>query len=318
MSKEIDNFFSDKMGDEITKELKAKRKKYNSKLITKAIALTLAILMILGLLVNVVSDKVLQESFHKQSAIFYKEYTVMHPTEYIGERKYLETGLFKSLTFFNIGKVIGGRVVDSGTETLVSGLQFGKVGSVYLDYKDYYIDQDISKRSYNTNGLRELNFMLPYVNYENVINDFKYLDQIDNDKYVEMVISFDKEYSYEEVNKNFDSNKVSFYWINISRDEAKVNYEENKGYLTENEVMGIKSITANGKVITDKSERLKEYKEAITYLKDNKYKGIIEDVDENYTNISGIVVQGTSDELKELKDNIMIKHAILGNVVDSF
>lgn len=290
MSKEIDNIFSDKMADEITKELKAKRKKYNSKLISKTIALTLAILMILGLLVNVVSDKVLQYSFEKQSSIFYKEYTVMHPTEYIGERKYLETGLFKSLTFFNIGKVIGSKVVGGGTKTLVSGLQFGKVGSVYLDYKDYYIHQDITRRDYNTNGLRELNFMLPYVNYENTINDFKYLDQIDDDKYVEMIISFDKEYSYEDVNKRFDSNKISFYWVDISSDEAKVNYEENKAYLTESEVIGIKSLTANGKIITD----------------------------ENYTNISGIVIQATADELQELKDNPMIRYAILGNIVDKF
>ena len=40
--------------------------------------------------------------------------------------------------------------------------------------------------------------------------------------------------------------------------------------------------------------------------------------DENYTNISGIVIQGTADELKEIENNPMIKHAILGNIVDKF
>ena len=34
--------------------------------------------------------------------------------------------------------------------------------------------------------------------------------------------------------------------------------------------------------------------------------------------MSGIVIQGTDDELKEIKDNPMIKHAILGNIVDKF
>ena len=31
---------------------------------------------------------------------------------------------------------------------------------------------------------------------------------------------------------------------------------------------------------------------------------------------SGIVVQGTAKDLKEIKENPMIKHAILGNILD--
>ncbi len=318
MSKEIDNIFSDKKSDEITKELKYKRKKYNFKLILKTITSTLLILIVLAVLLNILSDKVLKNSFNKQSSIFYEEYTIMHPTEYIGESSYLETGLFKSLTYYDIGKVIGSRVIDAGVRNLVSGVQFGLVGVVHYNNKENDIDNDITNRLYNTNGLRKLNFMLPYVNYENTINDFKYLEEIDDSKYVEMVISFDKEYLYEEVNKSFDSDKISFYWIDASTDSEKVYYKEDKIYLTENEVMGIKSITADGKKINDESERLNKYKQAIIYLEDNKYSGIIESMDENYTNISGIVMQGTAKELKEIKENTMIKHAILGNILDKF
>lgn len=318
MSKEIDNIFSDKKSDEITKELKYKRKKYNSKLILKTITSTLLILIVLAVVLNILSDKVLKNSFNKQNSIFYEEYTIMHPTEYIGESSYLETGLFKSLTYYDIGKVIGSRVIDAGVRNLVSGVQFGLVGVVHFNNKEDDIDNDITNRIYNTNGLRKLNFMLPYVNYENTINDFKYLEEIDDSKYVEMVISFDKEYLYEEVNKSFDSDKISFYWIDASTDSEKVYYKEDKIYLTENEVMGIKSITADGKKINDESERLNKYKQAIIYLEDNKYSGIIESMDENYTNISGIVMQGTAKELKEIKENTMIKHAILGNILDKF
>lgn len=316
MSKEIDDIFSDKNSDEITKELKAKRRKYNSKLIAKTISLTIVILMVLGIILNILSDKVLKYSFDKQSSIFYEEYTIMHPSEYIGERRYLETGLFKSLTFFDIGKVVKNKVINAGTRNLVSGIQFGSVGYTYPDNKDYNLEEDITKRSYSTNGLRELSFMLPYVNYKSTINDFKYLDEIDENKYVEMVLSFDKEYSYEDVNKNFDSNNISFYWVDMSNDEQKAYYKEEKGYLNENEVVGIKSITSSGKLILDKNERLSEYKEAITYLNDNKYRGITEIGDGNYTKVSGIVVQGTADELKVLKESPMIKHAVLGSIVD--
>ncbi len=318
MSKEIDDIFSDKNSYEITKELKEKRRRYNAKIIGKSISLTIAILLVLSLFFNILSDKVIQHSFHKQSSIFYKEYTIMHPAEYIGERSYLETGLFKSLTFFQIGKSVKEKIISAGTRSLVGGIQAGNIGGIYPEYKDYTLEEDLAKRSYNTNGLRELCFMLPYVNYKNNINDFRYLDQIDNNKYIEMVLSLYKEYSYQDVNKNFESSNISFYWIDISKDEEKSYYQEEKAYLNENEVIGIKSITGEGKFISDEGERLNQYKEAIEYLNDNKYKGITEIGNGNYTNISGIVVQGTSDELKELKDNPIIKHALLGNIVDKF
>ncbi|MCF0149432.1 MAG: anti sigma factor C-terminal domain-containing protein [Clostridium sp.] len=318
MNKEIDDIFSDKNDDEITKELKKKRKRYNSKLITKSISLTMAILLVLGLILNVVSDKVIERSFHKQSSIFYNEYTIMHPSEYIGERRYLETGLFKSLTFFDIGKVVKEKVISAGTRNLVSGIQFGSVGGIYPEHRNYTLEEDLAKRSYNTNGLRQLCFMLPYVSYKNDINDFRYLDEIDNNKYIEMVLSFDKEYSYEDVNKSFGSDNISFYWIDMSTDEQKSYYEDEKAYLTENEVIGIKSITGEGKLIVDENGRLIQYREAIAYLKDNKYRSHIEIRDGSYTNISGVVVQGTAEELKKLESNSMIKHAILGNIVDKF
>jgi len=133
-----------------------------------------------------------------------------------------------------------------------------------------------------------------------------------------MVLSFDKEYSYEDINKNFNSSNIYFYWIDMSNDEKKSYYEMEKSYLNENEVIGIKSITGEGEFISDEIERLNEYKEAIAYLEDNKYRNTIEISDINYNKISGIVVQGTANELKELRDNSMIKHAVLGNIVDKF
>lgn len=318
MSKEIDNIFSDKNSQEITKELREKRRRYNSKLIAKSISLTMAILIVLGLVLNVVSDKVIETSFNKQSLIFYKEYTIMHPSEYIGERRYLETGLFKSLTFFDIGKVVKDKVINAGTRNLVSGVQVGNIGGIYTEDRYYSLEESLTKRSYNTNGLRQLCFMLPYVNYKNNINDFRYLNEIGNNKYIEMVLSFDKEYSYEDVNKSFGSDNISFYWIDMSTDKEKSYYQEEKSYLNENEVIGIKSITGEGNLIVDENERLNQYKEAIAYLKDNKYRSTTEIGDGGYTNISGIVVQGTADELKNLESNSMIKHAILGNIVDKF
>lgn len=318
MSKEIDNLFSDKTSEEISNDIRKKRKKYNSKLISKATSLTLAILIVLGLLLNITSDKVLLHLFDKRSIGINSEYNIMHPNEYIGERSFFETGLFKSLFIFDIGKTIGNKVVNSKTHIEVGGLLFGNVGSIFLDNKDEYLTEDITNRSYNANGLKKLNFMLPYVNYKTAINDFKYLDEISSDKYVEMVISFDKEYSYEEVNKTIDSNKITFYWIDITSDDDKSIYQEYKTYLNENEVIGIKSLNYDGSIIESTADRLNNFKKSSSWLKSNGYKDILGNIYANNTNISGIVIQGTPTELQELKNNSMIKHSILGNITDKY
>lgn len=303
MNKEIDNLFSDKNIEDISNDIKKKRKKYNSKIIAKATSITLVILIALNLLLNVCSDKVLVHLFNKRSIGINSEYNIMHPNEYIGGRKFLETTLFKALFIFDIGKTIGNKVVSSNTHIEVGGLLLGNVGRIYLDNKEDSLAEDISKRSYNTNGLRKLNFMLPYVNYENTINDFKYLDEINPNNYVEMVLSFDKEYSYEYVNKNIDSDKITFYWIDTTTDDDKSKYQEYKAHLNEHEVIGIKSLTYDGKIIKNINDRLNNFKESAIWLKSNKYRGFIGNIDENNTNISGIVVQGTPDELKKLQNN---------------
>ena len=317
MSKEIDDIFSNKIGESIEKSIKDKRKKLNSKVIIKSIILTLVVVVILNILLGFISKKVIGMRFNERSSTKVLEYMITKPNEYIGQNSYIETGLFKYNSNYEIARKIGNTTVYAGSEhESRSVFNYGQIGYLGFPISEVIptLDKNIENRRSDVFGLRELCFMMPYVDYENIINDFQYLDEIGEDKYVEMTLSFDKEYSYEEVNNLFDSNLIYFYWIDNDSDETKEHYKDSKFYHDDDTVLGIKSINYAGDYIEDVNERLNIFKGAATNL-DGWYKS---NVDLDKPMISGIVVVGTASQLKELEGVNIIKHSILGNVVDKF
>lgn len=326
MNKDIDDLFSDKMSNEIERELKKKRGKLNTKLIVKAIVATLGILIILNIVLGFASKKYNYYRFNKCSSDKSIEYLVSHPNEYIGKQSYIETGLFKSTSTYDIAKKIGPRTVYAGSENMSSGLiKFGLVAmqSWAISEDDKIVSSNIENRRSDAFGLRNLSFMMPYVEYENTINDFHYLNEIKDNQYAEMALSFDKEYSYDEVNEMFDSNLITFYWVDINGEETKEIYKETKYYEDGDFVVGVKSHGFVGEFIKDTNERLYNFKGAVGFLKEKNKHGVAyninkNNIDENNIKISGVVIQGNPNELLKMQDNPMIKHAVLGNVVDKY
>ena len=128
-----------------------------------------------------------------------------------------------------------------------------------------------------------------------------------------MALSFDKEYTYEEVNKIIDSNLITFYWVENNSEEQKQHMIEfnNPAFS----VVGIKSIDGAGELRDDVDGRMENFKAALKQLKEI---GDTQDIDENNIKIIGVVVVGSPKELKNIQNNPMIKHAILGTVVDKY
>ena len=151
---------------------------------------------------------------------------------------------------------------------------------------------------------------------ENIINDFHFLNEIDDNKIVEMALSFDKEYTYEEVNSMLDSNLITFYWVDNNSEEAKQHIIEVKNPAFS--VVGIKSIDGAGEFKDDIDGRMENFKAVVKQLKEIGHTQYTEDIDENNIKIIGAVVVGSPKELKNIQGNPMIKHAILGTVVDKF
>lgn len=339
MNKDIEDIFSNNMENQIKKEIKKKRKQLNLKLITISIISTL-IIIILGILtLNFASHKYIENAYTKEEKKLELENVIMNPNEYIGKETCEVTGYFKYLSTYEYGKRIAGKVIYAGSTNYLGGLLKDKMSKERLAISNIPLNDNISERSSDVYGLRKLQFLYPYVNYEqniydyqtennkipdntsssdkeNIINDFQYLNEIDNDKTVEMALSFNKEYSYEEVNKMLDSNLITFYWVDNNSEDEKEHAVELKNPAFN--VIGIKSTDGAGEFRVDVDSRMENFKTALKQLKEIGDTQYIENIDENNIKIGGAVVIGSPKELKGIQNNPIIKHAILGTVVDKY
>lgn len=220
-----------------------------------------------------------------------------------------------------------------------------------MDYNfdsSYLIDH-FGYRRYNELGQREMVFFYPFIKYDtrNYMNDLSLLDDIGNDKYMEMALSFDREYTLDEVGKVIPEGvMVTWYWVDdLNKNEkemSKSHNEEQEGIevtihipdsvRSEYTAYGIKLYYGTGEKIPDPVEffinSLKSYKEDRAINK-NFYKN---EFDRIYNNIAGddgkltrndiriwgAVVTGDSDNLKVLIGLPFIKASSLGVVTDKY
>jgi len=135
-----------------------------------------------------------------------------------------------------------------------------------------------------------------------------------------MALSFDKQYTFEEVNNMVNKNLITFYWVDNSSDEQKENKINANSKLDENQdtVIGIKSMNQYGDIMYNVKDRQDNFIDAVKKLRLNGKNEIVQNIDENNIKISGVVVVGSTTELKAIQENSMIKYAIIGNVVDKY
>lgn len=335
MSKDIEDIFSDKMDSEIKKEIKKRRNRLNLKLIIISVISTIVIIItgIFGL--NYASEKYINDSYRKDYEIKLLEYEIKHPNEFIGKENCRETGYFKFEATYEYGKRLASKIIYAGSDNYLGGISKNDVlikGSPALQYP---INDTIDKRYSDVYGIRKLYFLYPYVEYGNYIykfandenkillndketkvNDFSLLDEIDNNKIVEMALSFDKEYIYEDINNSIDNKLITFYWVDNNSEEEKKRVMEEK--VPTSDVIGIKASVMPGQFEHGPRVFRDDFKEVVKKLKEIGHDQDVQNIDENNFKISGIVVVGSPKDLKPLQNNPIIKHAIIGNVVDKY
>ncbi|MEC0128987.1 anti sigma factor C-terminal domain-containing protein [Paenibacillus pabuli] len=191
-------------------------------------------------------------------------------------------------------------------------------------------------RSYNgLNGQREMLFYIPKVDYNGkILNDLPLLQEMDQDKLVEMAISFDKDYSLSEVKQMIPPGVTqSWYWVDTYDNKAfydpYIDGNGNKSYATpdvEDWVKGFGISHSDSSEVSEKTflEALEqgvqlkghyqyEFNRIYNYLKKDKAKP-----DESDIRILGAVVTGTAKELQVLNGQFYVRGITLGAVVDKF
>lgn len=272
------------------------------------------------------------------------------PNQYIGKSSRYQ-GLLSGRTEYTTFKIIEGKVVYTGKNEYNYGLFEDYQGNWIGTESPLILGQswdvgDLEFQKYNELGQREMVFFYPFIDYTDYKNDLKLLDNIASNKVMEMALSFDKDYTMEEVNNMLPKNvTLSWYWLDDLSEkekEASKSHTEEKQksdgttYVvdysprlrSEHTAYGIKAYDPNGTPLEEPEQHfiwaLKNGMEYNTRFK-SEFKRVFENVagDDNEIikddfRVFGVVVTGDTESLKNLHNLPFIKASSLGVIADEY
>lgn len=170
-------------------------------------------------------------------------------------------------------------------------------------------------------GERVIEFYTPNGNYAFLPDDRPLLDDIDENKMVEMAFSFEAAYSIEEVENRF-ADQLNWYWVDSST--TGIETEEVESILG-NQAYGFLANrnpieSANGFIQQIKwlQEEQGDFQEEANRLYDSMTNNGQNALAPEKLGIIGVVVTGTPEELKQFNDAQMIRAAVLGVTADEY
>jgi hypothetical protein len=321
-----------------------------SKVIRRAKRITMIRNIIISLVVSVIVVFVgaiinVQLTNYSSSQAMQDEFNLMSIS---GPNQYMsgytdERGFLSGRLEFSKYKVVEGVPIPWQTKKTVynvlSFISFASIGGNTDGFDVSLPDPEMVKnkyeyyRGYNgLNGQRQLGFYIPGVNYnDKVLNDLTKLERMDQDKLVEMAISFDKPYSLAEVQQKVPSGLTQvWYWVDTYNNKKYYEpYKDGNGdisYATpegENSVYGF-GIHLDGPAVNEENfitsleqglngKYQYEFNRIYTYLKGDKAKP-----DKNDISILGVVVTGSAKEMSILRGQPYVRGAVLGALVDKY
>jgi hypothetical protein len=349
------NYNNEKDVDKIFDEFKNKKlgsvvKRARWLTILRNIGISLLVFLVLFHSISFFANNLISRQERQAYLYRYALTNISAPNKYIG-RTTRQASLFRIKTELTTYKNIEGKIVYTGEEEL--DFSFPSLGMItemcdpIFDYNfDIHYDypaEYCGYRRYNEFGQRVMIFFYPFLKYENdrYLNDLNLLDDIGSDKYLEMALSFDKEYTLEEVENMLpEDTRVTWYWVDDLNEDEK---ELLKHPLEERIEMGpsvyfssVRSeYTAYGMDLCDNyGEEIPDPVEWFIYniisYKDEFGKGY--DFKRIYNNLAGddgklteddikilgAVVTGDPESLKPLVGLPFIKASSLGVVTDKY
>lgn len=186
-------------------------------------------------------------------------------------------------------------------------------------------------------GNRVMNFFHPSLEYPKYSNDLNELDKVNDGKLIELALSFDQPYRYEEVVSMLPKEvTLQWNWVNnYSTEEIEGMKESNNQsaeytdyILKEHHAAGFPSISKDGEVIENPVDAFittldlaqskggshkKEFKEIYNTLKADQDSLTNENI-----KVIGVVVVGDKQQLKSLINQNYIKASSFGVIIDQY
>lgn len=207
--------------------------------------------------------------------------------------------------------------------------QHEKVFSIFGTSREVQAAMVTSSGSINDNriplffqGERVVEFYYPTANYSVLPDDRGVLEEIPNHQVVEMAFSFDQDYTINEVREKF-SDQLAWYWVDVETENRKesaqepVSGEDAFGFSSRIEEMNEDSASMfiqHIKWLKNEKDSTGEAAHLHEALTEN---GKIEATPETLK-ITGAIVTGTAEELKEFTVEPMIRAAVLGATANRY
>lgn len=197
---------------------------------------------------------------------------------------------------------------------------------------------------YHPKSLKKvLQFYYPKIKYPVMKNELNQLDKISSNKYVELGISFDRSYSFEEIQHILPKDvELAWCWVDTYQytDESIKGHEQSMQDFAKthglradfsnsatNDVYGFQVSDPEGRKRNEQTfikdlETLKNYNKGyIRYQQDaemvyNALRGNKTKVTKEDIRIIGAVVVGTPNQLKQLQNQKFVRAAVIGATVD--
>lgn len=291
----------------------------------KTILICFMIFIILGVSALILNAHLLNNIANKKENDLWNFYNIAKPNAYFSNTQVddrLMTGNIEYVRYRFLGKKLitdGNYKVYYSYIPLINGV-YGSTGdNLYSNITNS--EQDLEEMiTYNKVGKRIMKFYHPSIQYENYINDLENLDNIGNDKVMELSLSFDNKYNLDEV-KNMlpEGITLNWYWVDTLTDE--LSETRPKPIFEESEIYGIKALDAQGRPLASPEEK---FINSFEILSDsysrlfNKLSNGKSEISKDDLRIVGVVVSGDTESLKSLKDKSYIKAATLGAIADRY
>lgn len=308
-SKELDKLFN---FDEENLIKVAKRKSVG-KMVSVSIGMSLLIIVLLGALKIQVVPIVLD----KQSSEVSYYYNIHGANIFVGGFSG-ETRMTNNSVYAKKYKVINNIPV-----------MIGEIEIPNVKYEDNFYMSD--GNVFSEAGHRVMQFFHPRIAYQEYKNDLNELDKLDKNDIVELGVSFDKAYSFEEVKEMIPSDiQLNWCWVDTVHEDFFNNideefFESKYAVFYEENITGFPTINGNGELkqnpVADFIEdfdliipKTRKYKEEFVEAVDKLSHGTGTIKPEEIPIVGGVVV-GTAEQLKLLKDISGIKASSFGVIL---
>lgn len=210
---------------------------------------------------------------------------------------------------------------------------FGKLtrtdisSSIQIEGSESLAETHQFERFNDYTGDREMFFYHPKISYDVYKDKISELNQLDKNTLVELAISFDNAYSFDEIKRKLPSEvQVDWWWVDAYTDDTLDYFKQGQNTISANDpyIYGFQSEQSKPKPRRSSNDEVETFIRNIELLRKSKnfewetnqvYQALIgenETLEKSDVKITGAVVTGTPEQLQSLQGQTYIKASIFG------